>query len=184
MNIVHKLEEIKEKKVIFFDLDSTLIKTSSGKTFPEDVTDFRINKKALDNIKKLTNIKYIFIVSNQAGIPQYQSKEDFESKFLSILEFIKHYINTAKKSKNEKIKIDGLYCAAKGFNSKNRKPNTGMLERCVKGLSFTKEEMIMCGDASGIHNEKRDDFSDSDLRTARNFKIDYIDIEDFENIFE
>ena len=53
-----------------------------------------------------------------------------------------------------------------------------MLERCVKGLDYPKESMVMCGDATGIHNENRDDFSDSDFRTARNFKIDYIDIDD------
>lgn len=53
-----------------------------------------------------------------------------------------------------------------------------MLERCVKGLDYPKESMVMCGDATGIHNETRDDFSDSDFRTARNFKIDYIDIDD------
>lgn len=40
------------KKVLFIDLDSTLIKTISGKTFPEDCSDFRINLKALNKIKE------------------------------------------------------------------------------------------------------------------------------------
>lgn len=35
--------DYKNKKVLFIDLDSTLIKTISGKTFPEDITDFRVH---------------------------------------------------------------------------------------------------------------------------------------------
>ena len=35
------------KKVLFIDLDDTLIKTISGKTFPEDITDFRIQLPVL-----------------------------------------------------------------------------------------------------------------------------------------
>ena len=40
------------KKVLFIDLDGTLIKTISGKTFPEDITDFRIQLPVLDKIKE------------------------------------------------------------------------------------------------------------------------------------
>lgn len=32
--------DYKNKRVLFIDLDSTLIKTASGKTFPENFTDF------------------------------------------------------------------------------------------------------------------------------------------------
>ena len=181
MNILHKFEDIEDRKIFFFDLDGTLINTSTGKTFPEDVTDFRINKKVLDVLRRINSMEYLFIVSNQAGIPQHQTKKDFEAKFSGILEFIKTYINVGRSS-SKKDKIGGYYCTAKGFNSKNRKPNTGMLERCVKGLDYPKKRKEMCGDATGIHNETRDDFSDSDLRTARNFKIDYIDIDDIVSI--
>lgn len=34
--------DFETKEVLFIDLDSTLIKTISGKIFPEDITDFRI----------------------------------------------------------------------------------------------------------------------------------------------
>lgn len=40
------------KKYIFIDLDGTLINTVSGKTFAEDVTDFRIRKMFLTNLRK------------------------------------------------------------------------------------------------------------------------------------
>lgn len=45
------------KKVLFIDLDSTLIKTISGKTFPEDITDFRIQLPVLNKvIEKFPNL--------------------------------------------------------------------------------------------------------------------------------
>lgn len=176
MKILHKASEIETKRIIFFDLDGTLINTSSGKTFPEDLTDFRIKKNVLDNILKMKKVEYIFIASNQAGIGTFISREQFELKFKTIMNFIKNYIYLTRSN----IVIDGLYCGAKGSNSKNRKPNTGMLERSMKGIDIPKEDILMIGDASGIHNETRDDFSDSDLRTARNFEIDYMDIQDFE----
>lgn len=47
------------KTVLFIDLDNTLIKTISGKTFPEDITDFRIQLPVLDKIiEKLPNLEY------------------------------------------------------------------------------------------------------------------------------
>lgn len=33
-----------KKKVLFIDLDDTIITTISGNTFPTDVTDFKIRK--------------------------------------------------------------------------------------------------------------------------------------------
>lgn len=46
-----------DKTVLFIDLDGTLIKTASGKTFPEDCTDFIIRKEVLDKIAEKLGIK-------------------------------------------------------------------------------------------------------------------------------
>ena len=52
-----------------------------------------------------------------------------------------------------------------------------MLETLLRKYSIlnAKETMLMVGDASG----KPGDFSSSDRKTAENFGIDYLDIEDF-----
>lgn len=46
-------------------------------------------------------------------------------------------------------------------------------------FDFIKQKSLMIGDASG----KEGQFSDSDKKTAENFYIDYIDVNDFVNDF-
>lgn len=54
-----------------------------------------------------------------------------------------------------------------------------MMTRIIKHLfrpdNLTKDDCLMIGDASG----KEGQFSDSDKKTAENFGIDYMDVEDF-----
>lgn len=53
--------DYKNKKVLFIDLDDTLIKTISGKTFPEDISDFRVQLPVLDKIiEKMPNLEMFF----------------------------------------------------------------------------------------------------------------------------
>lgn len=159
------------KKVLFIDLDSTLIKTISGKTFPEDCSDFRINLKALNKIKeKLSHLEYLFIVSNQSGISKgYIKLEEFEAKFNSIITFLEYYLPIRF--------VSGQFCTSKDPKDIYRKPNIGMLqfELDTFGLTISKDKILMIGDASG----KEGDFSDSDKKCAENFSIDYIDVRDF-----
>ena len=81
------------KKVLFIDLDSTLIKTISGKTFPEDITDFRIQLPVLDKItEKLPNLNSFFIVTNQSGIGRFVTEDAFIAKLKSIDTFCNNYL--------------------------------------------------------------------------------------------
>ena len=167
---------MKKYKYLFCDLDGTLIKTASGKTFAEDATDFRIRKDVLDKIRELNqenDLEFIAIVTNQGGIPQYISERDFLAKFNAIETFVDEYINTL---------VMYYYCASLDVNDEYRKPNTGMLAKAVRDFEkflgqskFDKEKALMIGDASG----KPGQFSDSDKKTAKNFGIDYMDVEDF-----
>ena len=156
------------KKYIFIDLDGTLINTVSGKTFAEDVTDFRIRKNVLDKLKEMKP-EFIFIVTNQGAIPKYTTEGDFRAKLSAIAKFTGLYT---------RVPTQAMYCASMDKDNPYRKPNTGMLETLLK--TYVKKvpdfkEMLMIGDASG----KEGQFSDSDKKTAENFKIDYIDVEDF-----
>lgn len=162
---------MKRYKIIFADLDGTLIETLSGETFPKGMWDMRFRFPVLDKLKELSP-KKILIVSNQGGI---QNGIVYEYNFKHKLEFIKYSIE-----EYTGCSVDGTYCGSNDKTCINRKPNTGMLQYLLKykhiGLSKTpKTDMLMIGDASGLSGQ----FSDSDKRCAENFGIDYMDVEEF-----
>ena len=77
-----------------------------------------------------------------------------------------------------------MYCGTNDKTDTYRKPNTGMLEILMEsyiGDDFDniKQKSLMIGDASG----KEGHFSDSDKKTAENFYIDYVDVNDFIDYF-
>lgn len=175
---------MKKYKVLFADLDGTLIETATGKTFAEDVSDFRIRLDVLEKIKKMEGLRYLHIVTNQGGIPKHYTEKDFSAKFVGILHFIQKYFNKGMDEDpgEDDIFVSGEYCASMDKQNPRRKPNTGMLESFVDmvcGNIFPvdeiKPEMLMIGDASG----KEGQHSDSDKKCAENFGIDYMDIDDF-----
>lgn len=166
------------KTVLFIDLDNTLIKTISGKTFPEDITDFRIQLPVLDKIiEKLPNLEYFFIVTNQGGLDTFVGRNEFEAKLYSIEYFCRDYLSS---NLSNFYGCASYYCDSLDKENKYRKPNTGMLEAAIKEhwRCNNVNNYIMIGDASG----KEGDFSNSDKKCAENFGIDYIDVRDFLNL--
>ena len=173
---------MKQYKFLFTDLDGTLINTISGETFPKDATDFQLRKEVLDKIKSMPGLLGIFIVTNQGGIPEYVSEQDFKAKLHAVVMFVAGYCGHPAFCR---------YCASTDKADPMRKPNTGMLEDMmvevlrptpsviteipVESIYLFKQFSLMIGDASG----KPGQFSDSDKRTAENFGIDYMDVEDF-----
>ena len=166
-------ENLKSKTVIFCDLDGTLIDTISGETFPKGIWDMRIKFDVFDAIKKL-NPEYIFIVSNQGGIESwFVDAHDFRAKSEYITRAIREYCG---------CECYAMYCEANDKLDPCRKPNPGMLENLLESyvgddFDYIKQKSLMIGDASG----KEGQFSDSDKKTAENFGIDYIDVDDFVN---
>ena len=165
-------------KLLFADLDGTLIDTISGESFPKGIWDMKIKFDVLNKIKELKP-KFLFIVSNQGGIEKgFVNEYHFYSKLAFIVHSIEEYCDIA---------VDYYYCSSNDKDDKNRKPNYGMLEQAISDYNlisdnyndcitiYKKSEMLMIGDDSG----KPGQFSDSDKKTAENFGIDYLDVEDF-----
>lgn len=165
---------MKKYKVLFCDLDGTLINTISGNTFPQGIWDMTFRFKVLDAIKKLSP-KCILIVTNQGGIEKgFVNQRNFEFKMEYIIRSIREYAE---------VFTEYSYCASNDKNYSYRKPNTGMLNSLLhriqtnwfKAENITKEDCLMIGDASGLEGQ----FSDSDKKTAENFGIDYMDVHEF-----
>lgn len=168
---MNKNIDLKNKKVLFCDLDGTLIETISGETFPKGIWDMRIRFEVLDKINEIKP-EYVLIVSNQGGIESgFVDEYDFRSKSEYITRAICEYCG---------CKCYSIYCATNDKTDSYRKPNTGMLENLMESyvgddFEYIKQKSLMIGDASG----KEGQFSDSDKMTAENFGIDYMDVNDF-----
>lgn len=154
---------MKDYKILFADLDGTLIKTKSGETFPKGIWDMEFRFEVLDRIKELDPY-YIFIVPSQAC-----------TEFGSITKL--DYIS---KAITEYCECSCYYdfCGTNNESDPCRKPNIGMLENLFSDhidMEGAKSKSLMIGDASG----KEGQWSDTDKKTAENFGIDYMDVEDF-----
>ena len=164
---------MKEYTVIYADLDGTLIDTISGKTFPKGIWDMHIRFEVLDKIKEIKP-EYLLIVSNQGGIESgFVDAHNFRAKSEYITRAISDYCD---------CKCYAMYCETNDKSDQYRKPNTGMLHSILEkyvgdDFDYIKQKSLMIGDASG----KKGQFSDSDKKTAKNFGIDYIDVNDFVN---
>lgn len=166
-----RVKDSKKYKVLFADLDGTLIDTISGETFPKGIWDMKFRLEVLDKIKEL-NPEFLLIVSNQGGIEKgFVDETEFQFKSECVSRGIREYCG---------CKVHFMYCTSNDKNNKYRKPNVGMLELlcadCVgDDFKCIKSKSLMIGDASG----KPGQFSDSDKKCAENFGIDYLDVEDF-----
>lgn len=162
---------MKNYKILFADLDGTLIKTKSGETFPKGIWDMEFRFDVLDAIKKMKP-DYVLIVSNQGGINiGIVDADNFQVKLEYISRAIREYC---------RCKTYCEYCKTNDPKDSYRKPNVGMLNHLTEryigdDFEYIKSVSLMIGDASG----KKGQFSNSDMKTAINFGIDYMDVDDF-----
>ena len=167
--------DIKNKRILLFDFDGTLIETASGNTFATDLTDMRIKmdvvNKALDLMQE-NGVKVFAIVSNQGGVEAgFVSGADIEAK-----------IDLAVKRGIRGVLYEKRLCYSNDEQNPMRKPNTGMIDdilmKCkdtvMRGMNFSQLKgcSLMVGDASGLPGQ----FSDSDKVCAENAGIDYMDV--------
>lgn len=172
--LMKKVIEIFKKffnnRVLFCDLDGTLIVTKSGKTFPEDENDWKFKPGICYAIRQY-NPKYIFIISNQGGIEKgFVDEKKFIAKMKVIVSEIRTWGNYI---------VDYNYCKSNDPTHPYRKPNDGMIHdfkhNYADGYDFSNKDALMIGDASG----KEGQFSDSDIQCAKNAGIRYCDVDDF-----
>jgi bifunctional polynucleotide phosphatase/kinase len=144
-------------KIASFDLDHTLIKPKSGKTFPIDKFDWKIlNDFVIPKLHSLHSQNYkLVIFSNQGGVNKHSSIDDIIFKCKSISKFINLPII--------------FYLSI--LDDMNRKPRIGMWED-MNECKFTNIDMnnsFYCGDAAGRYN----DFSSTDYKFAANLNLKF-----------
>lgn len=159
------------KRVLFADLDGTLIVTNSGKIFPENINDWQFKKGIIEAIQKYEPT-HLHIVSNQGGIEKGKLKANLVfDKMLKIQMLLRKAL--------PKTRVTFDYCASNDPKCERRKPNSGMIDYyrtdIYNGTDCERHECLMIGDASG----KEGQFSDSDKKCAKNAHIRYMDVDDF-----
>jgi len=162
------LTDLKDAKIAAFDMDDTLIKTKSGKDFAEDENDWEIFDKCIpQKLAKLVDDGFMLvIISNQLGISKGKVHID---TLKSKLELLVNYLN-----------LNFIILCA--FEDNNyRKPRMGMWGL----IDGDKTTSFYCGDAGGLAARKVSnvnldkDFSDTDLKFARNLNIKFIHRDEF-----
>ena len=161
--------KLSEKRIVFVDMDDTLIKTVSGGAFPLGIYDMTLRLDVFAKIKMLAP-NAVFIVSNQGGIEAgHVNPTLFQQKFIYVLAALQEFLGLH-------TFVAGRFCPTQDPKFEGRKPNTAMLtimldefEQIVKDYKFTKEECVYIGDM----------LIDTERRTAENFGCDFVPVEDF-----
>lgn len=169
---------MKRYKVLFCDLDGTLIEPKTKNRFPEGIWDMQFKFNVFDAIKKMKP-ECIFIVANQGAVGQYFTEEQFEAKLNYVLECLISYIEDAD---YQVIAYDSIYCTSNDKADPFRKPNPGMLQYIWNAFrmqqKYVMDDLIMIGDASGLKGNP----SKIDIECANNFGIHYCDVNEFTKI--
>ena len=155
-------------KVAAFDLDSTLIKTKSGKLFSgNDSTDWEFNYPNVPTILRDLHHQgyHLVIFTNQRGISSETLQiEHFQAKLQDFVSKLK-------------VPVDVFIATSDDYY---RKPCTGMWDKFIELRSTVTTPVALgdsfyCGDAAGrpAKSGSKKDFSSSDLFFAHNIGLEF-----------
>ena len=163
---------IKTRRMVAFDLDGTIIKTKSGKSFAVDENDWTFF--APDVPSKLKHLhesgSYLAIISNQKGVSAgHQNLEELQNKIDRIISAIGVPMDVFCSLQSDAFRKP---CTASWkFLMERRGPlNRGGAQVSKTALS---SEDIYVGDAAGRPKQghRKKDHSASDLKFARNLGV-------------
>ena len=131
------MSNTKYNKVLFTDLDGTLIKPIKGTNFPIACWDVKFIFETLDAIKKYKP-DCVVIISNQGGIKMgYVNEKFFKNKIQWISSCVAEYCDCDCFYK---------YCPDFDIYNQNRKPNAGMIFEFMKENDNDSCSYQMIGD--------------------------------------
>eukprot|EP00403_Amphidinium_massartii_P025160 CAMPEP_0178396230 /NCGR_PEP_ID=MMETSP0689_2-20121128/13624_1 /TAXON_ID=160604 /ORGANISM="Amphidinium massartii, Strain CS-259" /LENGTH=542 /DNA_ID=CAMNT_0020016903 /DNA_START=39 /DNA_END=1667 /DNA_ORIENTATION=+ len=154
------------KTVAGYDMDSTLIETKSGKTFPQSKDDWKLwNEAVPGKLQELHKSGHkIVILTNQGGVAKGQTKlADIQAKIDELQAALDVPLLAMI------LTQDDLY----------RKPLPAawklMESEFNGGVKVTRGKSFYCGDAAGREPPvvKKKDFSANDLKFALNLGVDF-----------
>ncbi|KAI9493014.1 polynucleotide kinase 3 phosphatase-domain-containing protein [Zychaea mexicana] len=168
-----KQSEPGRNKVAAFDLDSTLIKTRSGKVYPRDSGDWQWwHTSVPGTVRRLHDEGYkIVIFSNQNGLNSSQRVKSFQNKVEAIV---------------GQLGLPVVFLAALA-KDRYRKPMTGMWEWVEQegndDVAIDKEQSFFVGDAAGRGEgwkpREKKDHSAVDRKFAANIRLPFHTPEEF-----
>lgn len=157
--IIHNpfnLSNLGSKQIAGFDLDSTIIKTKSGKKFPINNSDWEFLFENVPKIIHNYSKKYLVaIFTNQKKLSKDKNKIP---EFIDKLNII---IN--------QLKINNIIVFIAISDDWYRKPMTGMWNSLLNICSPDLNNSFYCGDAAGRPN----DFAISDFYFAHNIGLKF-----------
>ena len=131
------------RTALFIDADDTLIETKSGKTLPENYSDWQFKSGmmgALHNVK--SEFDFIFVVTNQGGIEAgHQNHFELRKKFNIIQACANNHYG---------VKIQEVLMSPYFSYHYTRKPFPEFAYRMAIKYQLDLQKCVMIGDASGI----------------------------------